>query len=83
MKKRDRHQNTVIVEQDEDGCVVGWVLAIPVCHTQAKNIVDPEKGMHEAARLCLGVAREDPEYHRAVEGSACQPGLSGLEMITL
>lgn len=52
---------TVVVEQDEDGVLVGSVPELPGCHTQGKNLDELMERMKEAILLCLEVeADADP-----------------------
>jgi len=44
---------SVVVEQDEDGWLVGWVPELPGCHTQAKSLDELMKRMKEAVEAFL------------------------------
>ena len=44
---------TVIIEQDEDGWLVGSVPSLRGCHTQARNMEDLLENIKEAILLCL------------------------------
>ena len=44
---------TVIIEQDEDGWLVGSVPSLRGCHTQARNMEDLFENIKEAILLCL------------------------------
>ena len=44
---------TVIIEQDEDGWLVGSVPSLTGCHTQARNMEDLLENIKEAILLCL------------------------------
>ena len=46
---------TVIIEQDEDGWLVGSVPSLRGCHTQARNMEDLLENVKEAILLCLEV----------------------------
>ena len=50
---------TVIVEQDEDGWLVGSVPALKGCHTQASNMEELLENIKEAILLCLEVEHDD------------------------
>ncbi len=50
---------TVIIEQVEDGWLVGSVPSLRGCHTQASNMEDLPENIKEAILLCLDAARED------------------------
>lgn len=43
----------MVVEQDEDGVLVGSVPELPGCHTQAKDMRALERRMKEAIELYL------------------------------
>ena len=43
----------VIVEEDEDGVLVGSVPELPGCHTQAKDLKTLERRMKEAIEVYL------------------------------
>jgi predicted RNase H-like HicB family nuclease len=43
----------VIVEEDEDGVLVGSVPELPGCHSQAKDLKTLERRMKEAIELYL------------------------------
>lgn len=43
----------VVIERDEDGFLVGWVPALPGCHTQARTMDTLLKRVREAITLCL------------------------------
>ena len=49
---------TVIIEQDEDGWLVGSVPALRGCHTQARNLEDLLENVKDAIQLCLEVEEE-------------------------
>ena len=44
---------TVIIEQVEDGWLVGSVPSLRGCHTQARNMEDLLENIKEAILLCL------------------------------
>ena len=46
---------TVIIEQDEDGWLVGSVPTLRGCHTQARNMEDLLENIKEAIQICLEV----------------------------
>ena len=46
---------TVIIEQDEDGWLVGSVPTLRGCHTQARNMEDLLENVKDAIQLCLEV----------------------------
>lgn len=51
-------QFDVVVERDSKGYFVASVLALPVCHTQAKSLDELMSRVREAIKLCLEVQRE-------------------------
>jgi len=61
---------TVVIEQDEDGNLVGSVPAITVCHTQAKNLDTLMKRIREAIEPCL----EDRDAPESDLELTCSPG---------
>ena len=50
---------TVIIEQDEDGWLVGSVPSLKGCHTQASNMEELLENIKEAILLCLEVEDDD------------------------
>ncbi len=50
---------TVIVEEDEEGYLVGEVPELKCCFTQARSLDDLMKRMEEAVRLCLEANQEE------------------------
>jgi predicted RNase H-like HicB family nuclease len=44
---------TVVIERDEDGCLVASVPSLPGCHTQAKSMDELLERITEAVQLCL------------------------------
>ena len=47
-----------IIEEDEDGVLVGSVPAVRGCHTQARSMPMLLKRLHEALKLCLEAKKE-------------------------
>lgn len=78
---KGKKQFKVIIEQGEDGFFVASVPALPGCFTQAKNLKDLMKRIHEAISLCLEVAEIDPDYRKAVRDFAYETSFVGLETI--
>ena len=52
---------TVVIEQDEDGYLVGSVPGLRGCHTQARSLDELMERMKEAILLCLDVEGEPEE----------------------
>jgi len=48
----------VLIEEDEDGCLVASVPSLKGCHTQARNMADLIKRIKEATKLCLKVEKK-------------------------
>lgn len=46
---------TVVIEQDEEGYLVGSVPGLKGCHTQARSLDDLMSRIREAILLCLEV----------------------------
>jgi predicted RNase H-like HicB family nuclease len=51
---------TVLVEQDEEGCVVATVPELRGCHTQAKSLDVLMRRVMEAISLCLADGPRPP-----------------------
>jgi len=49
---------TVIIEKDKEGYLVGEVVELPGCHTQAKSLDELMKRIKEAIELYLDVQGE-------------------------
>lgn len=52
----------VLIERDEDGWLVGTVIQLPGCHTQARTLDDLMRNVKEAIQAYLGDGK-------AVEGN--------------
>jgi predicted RNase H-like HicB family nuclease len=52
-----KFQFPVIIEQDEDGWLVGLVPDLKGCHTQARTLPQLEKRIREAIQLCLSAEK--------------------------
>ncbi|MBX3294318.1 MAG: type II toxin-antitoxin system HicB family antitoxin [Acidobacteria bacterium] len=48
----------VLIEEDEDGILVGSVPELPGCHTQARSMDELLVRIREAIELCLEVQSE-------------------------
>lgn len=48
----------VVIERDDEGCVVGSVPALKGCHTRGRSMDDLLERMKEAIQLCLEVEGE-------------------------
>ncbi len=55
---------TLLIEQDEDSCLVATVAALHGCHTQAKSLDTLMKRVHELIELCLEVEHDPPGLPR-------------------
>jgi predicted RNase H-like HicB family nuclease len=76
-------QYAAIIEQDEDGFFTASVPALPGCHTQAKTLIELRKQIKDAIKLCLEVAKKDPEYQNKIQQFAYNPSFIGMEMFTI
>jgi len=73
----------VLIERDEDGYFVATVPALPGCHTQAKTIPELMGRVKEAIKLCLSVAKTDPQYRKKMKLFAYEPSFVGMEMVSV
>lgn len=64
----------MVVEQDEDGVLVGGVPELPGCHTQAKDMRALEHRMKEAIELYL-------EAHASRRANARAPRFVGVHTV--
>ena len=55
---------TILVEQDEDGILVGSAIELPGCHTQAKNYDELFSRMKEAIELYREVQDSEELVHQ-------------------
>ncbi len=56
----------VLIEEDEDGILVGSVPELPGCHTQARSMEELLVRIREAIELCLEVQSEAVSVPRFV-----------------
>ena len=49
------NEYTVLIERDEDGWLIGKVVELPGCHTQARKIDDLIERIHETIAVYLDV----------------------------
>ena len=54
---------TVVIEKGEDGYLIGEVLELPGCHTQAKTLEQLDERLKEAISLYVG--SQTPSHSRA------------------
>jgi len=69
MKKK--RQYTVIIEEGEDGYLIGTALELKGCHTQGKTVEELLKNIREAIELYLeveGVEGEEEPYIKEIVG---------------
>ena len=71
----------VIIQRDEDGFFMASVPGLPGCHTQAKDMKQLQKRLHEAITLCLEVAQSDSQYRDRIRAFSYEPSFVGLETI--
>ncbi len=60
---------TVLIERDEEGCLVASVPALPGCHTQARAMDELLDRIREAILLCLEAQGDDPAEQMALWAS--------------
>lgn len=60
VKAKATRQFDVVIEKDADGYLVGWVPALPGCHTQARSLDQLTRRIREAIELFLEVDGEPP-----------------------
>lgn len=63
----------VLVERDEDGWLVGSVVELPGCHTQAKTLGQLRKRIREAIELYL--------EHEGFPKGAKSPRFVGMQQV--
>ena len=73
----------VLIERDEDGYFVASVPAWPGCHTQAKDLEELRRRVREAIKLCLSVAKTDPQYRKKIQLFAYEPSFVGVELVSV
>ncbi len=73
----------VLIERDEDGFFVASVPALPGCHTQAKDLGELHRRVREAIKLCLSVAKTDPQYRKKIQLFAYEPSFVGMELVNV
>lgn len=73
----------IIIERDEDGYFVASVPALPGCHTQGKTFKELMENVKDAIRLCLDVAKKDPDYRKQIRAFGYEPTMVGVELVTL
>ena len=59
IKMKKKRQFTVIIEEGEDGYLIGTALELKGCHTQGKTIEELLKNIREAIELYLEVEGEE------------------------
>ncbi len=55
-----KYEFPVVIEKDEDGILIGSVVGLRGCHSQAKDVTTLIKRVKEAIKLCLEVQKEIP-----------------------
>lgn len=69
------HQFTMLVERDpESDWLVGEVVELPGCYTQAQNMLDLEVNIREAIRVYLDTAQDIQPFPKFV-------GLQQIEVV--
>jgi predicted RNase H-like HicB family nuclease len=57
---------TVVIEKGEDGYLISYVVELPGCHTQAKNLDELLKRTREAISLYLKSTKGEEIYSEFV-----------------
>jgi len=65
---RKKRQFTVIIENGEDGNLIGTVLELKGCHTQGKSLEELLKNIREAIELYLEVQGDYDPYIKEIVG---------------
>jgi len=68
IKMKKKRQFTVIIEEGEDGYLIGTALELKGCHTQGKTIEELLKNIREAIELYLEVEGEEEPYIKEIVG---------------
>ena len=68
VKMKKKRQFTVIIEEGEDGYLIGTALELKGCHTQGKTIEELLKNIREAIELYLEVEGEEEPYIKEIVG---------------
>ncbi len=61
--KKNIHNFTVFIEEDEEGILVGSVPFLKGCYTQGRTMDELLGNIKEAIWLCLEVEKDLPEEH--------------------
>lgn len=72
-----------IIERDEDGYYIASVPALPGCHTQGKTFKELKENVKDAIKLCLDVARTNPDYRKQIQAFGYEPTMIGVELISV
>jgi predicted RNase H-like HicB family nuclease len=62
-----KHRFTVLIERDEDGCLVATVPSLKSCYTQAKTMEELLPRVREVIELCLQEEEPVPMSFEAVQ----------------
>ena len=57
---KPRRTFTIVIEQDEEGCLVATVPTLRGCHTQAKSLDTLMKRVREVMAMCLDAEKDRP-----------------------
>ena len=68
IKVKKKRQFTVIIEEGEDGYLIGTALELKGCHTQGKTVEEVLKNIREAIELYLEVEGEEEPYIKEIVG---------------
>ena len=65
-----KREYTVIVEQGEDGYLIGTVPSVRGCFTEGKDLDELTENIKEVLALCLEELGEDAEEPSQIPGSS-------------
>jgi len=68
IKMKKKRQFTVIIEEGEDGYLIGTALELKGCHTQGKTMEELLKNVKEAIELYLEVEGKGEPYIKEIIG---------------
>ena len=63
-----KKEYTLVIEQGEDGFLIGTVLELKGCHTQGETIEELLANVREAIELCLEVETPSESYIKNIIG---------------
>ena len=81
--KSSKKEFKVIIESGEDGWFVASVPALPGCYTQGRTMKELMDNIKDAIRLCLDVAKDDPNYRNQIKKLGYEPNFVGVDLVTI